>query len=467
MSNTPHVCYEESRISDLPSSWLGENTKKELLAFLQDNWNQRDALFDDGNKSTNQQFITFDRLGRLRANNYIGTIAFKGEVLNIYPKVFYIGGSNMPQVEDLTRNLVQWLDYCHKFDPRYISIQSDLSGDTTLKELFITLFVKRVESVFERGLYFTYEDQEEDLSTIRGKFDVSDFVTRKIPSGQMNKFHCEYSSFEFDNLLNRIIKQVLSLILKDGTRENNERKIRKLLNKLTDVSEEKYTARDCNKVRLNRMQRGYSDILSMCKMFLLNQEPTYSINSDDTFCFLFPCELLFEGFIGGFLKEVVENEGGKATLQDRKDNLVKNIRYNNKDYGGGFELRPDILCTINDKTFLLDTKYKQIDRFETAKENEALWKEGLIKGVTQSDLYQISIYALKNKLKDAYLIYPLNRKEELESDYPVLEELVLTGNELEDLNFIKVHLLRLPFVFEEDVEVTKTNLKNELLKVFR
>ena len=40
-------------------------------------------------------------------------------------------------------------------------------------------------------------------------------------------------------------------------------------------------------------------------MFLLNQSSAYQVNEQDSFCFLFPTELLFEGFIGGYIKNAL------------------------------------------------------------------------------------------------------------------------------------------------------------------
>lgn len=52
----------------------------------------------------------------------------------------------------------------------------------------------------------------------------------------------------------------------------------------------------------------------MSKMFLLNKMSNYTVDTNESFCFLFPTDLLFEGFIGGFLKEVLQDVGGKVHL---------------------------------------------------------------------------------------------------------------------------------------------------------
>ena len=46
-------------------------------------------------------------------------------------------------------------------------------------------------------------DETEDCSSIKGKFDVKDYILTKVPNGQADKFLCTYSKFEFDNKINR------------------------------------------------------------------------------------------------------------------------------------------------------------------------------------------------------------------------------------------------------------------------
>lgn len=235
---------------------------------------------------------------------------------------------------------------------------------------------------------------------------------------------------------------------------------------MADVTDTVCVARDCDKVTLTRMQSEYQSILSLCKIFLLNDLPGYNMDTNSSFCFLFPMPLLFERFVGGFLKYILDGKG-KVELQKSDQPLVNNILYAGKSYGPAFMMRHDIVCTIGDKVFLMDTKYKKIQRFDDAKEDETLWKMQLIKGVSQQDLYQISMYAAKRNLNKAYLIYPLQRLEDIESDMPVLQEIILTGNSsIDDIKCVNVVLARVPFVFEDDAERTKENLKNVLLKIF-
>ena len=64
------------------------------------------------------------------------------------------------------------------------------------------------------------------------------------------------------------------------------------------------------------------------------------------------------------MKEVLQSIGGKVRLQESRMNLVEKIIYKGETSGAAFTMRHDILVEFRDKVFVLDTKYKEMTRFE-------------------------------------------------------------------------------------------------------
>ena len=91
-------------------------------------------------------------------------------------------------------------------------------------------------------------------------------------------------------------------------------------------------------------------------------------------------------------------------------------------------------------------------------------KKSISTDISQGDLYQIREYAAKRGLNDAYLLYPLFRDEEDEPSVPVLKGAIKVDGK--DYN-IDVHIIRLPFVFEEDEETIKNRLTNVINSIFQ
>lgn len=453
--------YEYSKIANakLPSSWQSQMALDELADFLQQNWEQRFVFYEDGEVKSQQQFLDFVGSGGIRTKKYIGTIVFKGEQLNIYPRVFSTDKEDH-DTDDLTQkhmlfNLVKWIEYCNKLDYPFINISSELNDAEDLKELFITLYIGYVRSALERSLYYQYVEETEDCTSIKGKFDFKDYLVTKLPNGQAEKFKCTYSNFEFDNKVNRIIKYTCKQLI-SITSKRNQKTLRTILTRLNEASDVKCNPNDCNNIRLSKMHRNYGIIISMSKMFLLNKMSNYSIDTNESFCFLFPTDVLFEGFIGGFMKEVIRGIGGKVRLQESRMSLVEKIIYKGETSGAAFTMRHDILVELHGKVFVLDTKYKEMTRFEDNPE----YKETISIETKQGDLYQVLEYARKRDIADVYLLYPMYRYEEKEEEFPVAVSESPSGD-------INVHFIRMPFIFEEETEErTRQQLTDVILSVF-
>lgn len=455
--------FEESTIKNkaLPPEWMSQSSLDELADFLQFNWEQRSAFYNDGAITTRQQFLEFTGQRGIRTKSYIGTIVFKGQQLNIFPKIFREDKDDNDTsgltLKHLMKNLVCWLEYCTKIDYPYISISSDLDDSNDLRDLFITLYIRYVKTALDRGLFYRYEEQTEDCAAIKGKIDLKDYFTRKIPNGIPNKFSCTFSSFVFDNPLNRIIKYTCKSLMNE-TSAANQKIIRHILMKLNDVSDVKCIPSDCDHLRLSKLHKNYSVILSMSKMFLLNKTSSYNVDDTESFCFLFPTEVLFEGFIGGFLQSVLGSEG-KVRLQASEMSLIDNIVFEGEELGKAFTMRHDILAEYKEKLFVLDTKYKQVRRF---KDNSEL-KQTILHDVSQGDLYQISTYIAKRGLSEGYLLYPMYRYEEEEAAPPKLyQKIPVNGTD----QIVTIYLVRLPFIFEENEEYTKQMLAASIHTIF-
>lgn len=462
MQGTILNCFEESPIKNkqLPEEWQSQSSLDELAEFLQLNWEQRAIFYNDGVISSRQQYLSFNGQRGIRTNNYVGTIAFKGRQLNIFPKVFREekddNDTDNLTLSHLMKNLVQWLQYCAKIDYPFISISSKLEDSEDLRELFITLYLHYIKQALNYGPYYRYVDKIEDVETIKGHIDFKDYINQKIPNGKNNKFLCSFSEFEFDNNVNRIIKYTCRSLTNATTSKDNKKVIRHILIGLNEVSDVRCTPADCDGIRLSKMHRQYSVLMSMSKMFLLNQTSTYQIDNQESFCFLFPTELLFEGFIGGFIEEILSGQA-KVRLQSSELTLISNIVYDGRSLGKAFTMRHDIL--VEHKThglFVLDTKYKHLSRFDG---NDDV-KRSVTTEVFQPDLYQVIEYAAHRDLDRAYLLYPMYRFEDDEPTDVVLERKSLSGKQ------IFVHVVRLPFIFEDDYEAIKQSLRKSILQIF-
>lgn len=458
--------YENTLIknSSLPKEWQSQADLDGLLDFLQSNWEQRDVFYNDEKLNSKQSFLEFVGQKAIKTRDYIGTIIYKGNQLNIFPKMFKCDKDDTNRetldLKLLMHNLVEWIKYTTKINYPYINISADIENSDNLQKLFISLYVRYVKYALDRGFYFRYEEKNEDLSTIRGKFNLKDYYINKYYNGNFNKMNCTYSNFEFDNLLNRIIKYTLKYI-SHYTDVKNQKIIRSLLIKLGDVTDQKCTPSDCEKIQLSKMQNKYKIILSMSKMFLLNKSTNYNMDFQDSFCFLFPTDILFEGFIGGYLQSILSDEANVKLQSSETPPFVDSISLGDKEYKASFKIRHDIIVKHKEKgLFILDTKYKEIHRFD----NNPNFENDIVRDLAADDLHQITDYAVSVGLNKIYLLFPLYRFEDIEPYPAVLNRSVIFEGKKYSL---KIYVVRLPFVFENNETNGEEKLKKVLLSLFK
>ena len=449
--------FQKVKTSMLPSTWREDGALEELEKFLQSNWEQRGIFYSDKEVSSRQQFIDFDRRDGFKTQNYIGTITFRDEQLNIFPKIFKEDeddyNASKLDIHDLIDDLIMWLGYCDKFNFPFVSMKGEMDDTETFLELLITVYVHYVKAAVDRQPFFRYEEVEEVGSTPKGKIDFKDYATRKYPASQWNKLHYTYSNFVFDNMLNRIIKCTCRMLDGITTQINNRRIIHNILMKLGDVADTNCMPYDCDAVHLNALQANYTIILSMSKVFLLNKVSSQNMGVSETFCFLFPAELLFDGFIGGFMREAFSDRV-KLYTQTR-DLFLTELVVDGEVIGNRFQLKEDIVVQADDAIIVLDTKYKEIDRLDRIK------KDSDRLGITEADMKQMAIYANRRGAKRMYLLYPLYRGTMPEETEVVFNIIDGRGDAAVK---IPLQILQVPFAFGDDAEKTKMLLLDILGK---
>lgn len=447
--------FQKVKTSKLPDSWKEDGALDELELFLQRNWEQREIFYSDYKVSSRQQFIDFDRKEGIKTQNYIGTITFRGEQLNIFPKVFREDeddhDASKLDVRDLINELVMWLGYCDKLNFPFISLKGEMSNADTFLELFITVYIHYVKAAVDRQLFFQYEEIEETGSTPKGRIDFKDYALRKYPTGQWYKFQYTYSSFVFDNLLNRVIKCTCRMLDGLTKHKHNRRIIHDILMKLGDVRDVNCTPYECDAIHLNSLQTNYTIILSMSKMFLLNKVSSHNMGLSDALCFLFPAELLFEAFIAGFIRQ---NFNANAKISTQTQNLyLAELVVDGEVIGNRFLLKEDIVVQVEDMIIILDTKYKEIERLSDINGSSNRL------GISDADMKQMAVYANRRGANRLYLLYPLYRGRL--PDQTKVEFNILAGDGNNPPK-IPLQILQVPFAFGDNAEATKTILLSVL-----
>ena len=77
-------------------------------------------------------------------------------------------------------------------------------------EVFIQLFAQRLFKEFGRGVYKEYVTEQDNLTTLRGKYLINENLKYNFIK---NKIYCEYDEFSMDNTLNQFFLYAVKTLL--------------------------------------------------------------------------------------------------------------------------------------------------------------------------------------------------------------------------------------------------------------
>jgi len=314
----------------------------------------------------------------LQAQNFVGVIQTKdGTTIEILPKI-----ADVSDEEKSKEILIKMLKTLKKSPFKNLNTAHLKSHKMPLLEIFISMFLEELAKLIQKGIKSDYITREENLKFLKGKLKISEQI--KQNTIHKERFFVEYQEFLSDRVENRLIKTTLEFLYKKSKSNKNQQRIREFLFVFDEISPCTDIKIGFSKVRSNRQMRAYEQVLLWCRTFLLENSFSPYKGSDVAFALLFDMNLLFESYVGSYLKK----RGFDVNLQDRGKYLVESHQK--------FALRPDIVIRCKkyaDKIIIADTKWKNI------------FQE---KDIAQSDMYQLYAYGKKYPTQKLYLIYPKN-----------------------------------------------------------
>lgn len=334
----------------------------------------------------------------ITASSYVGMIKVGKKTIQIMPKLAEIKNESSEEYSaQSVKNLLYLLSYTKRLQIKETDLSSLNKSTDDFFEVLIYLFAKNLLELTRRMVNKQYVRQEDNLAFVRGKLQINAHV--KLNSVNRHKFYLEFDEFCEDNLINQIFKYTIELLLKATASFNNLKLLQELNFIFSSISSCQVKPADFNRIILNRLNREFEPLLNLCRIFISQSSLELSSGKISTFSFIFDMNVLFEEFIGEFLKRNFYNQYERISLQRPTRWLVEEKFINETSQGSLFQLRPDIQLfnqvTDQKPEIIIDTKYKVLNNNSDKKE-----------GVAQSDLYQMNAYSKKFDCQNIILLYP-------------------------------------------------------------
>ena len=251
--------------------------------------------------------------------------------------------------------------YDIKLENEDIASSANLKTDNIL-EVLIQLFAQRLFKEFGRGVYKEYVTEQDNLTTLRGKYLINENLKYNFIK---NKIYCEYDEFSMNNQLNQFFLFAVKTLL---TFAKDKRVLMQCEIALDEVE---YKSFDINTltIHFHRLNSRFKESFEFA-LLLLNKSIPLFAKDKKSFAFLFDMNELFEKFIGKIFKELDPS----TKLQNQKN-------------FGNLQLKPDIITT----NMIIDTKYKILKSRDDLATN---------------DKYQAFVYGTNFGIKNTMLLYP-------------------------------------------------------------
>lgn len=324
----------------------------------------------------------------VRARNYVGVLNVGKTTIQILPKLYKSADEN-ERVEEATKNLLFMLSFTKRLKLRETGLSRLKKDQSNLYECIIYLFAKNLLETLKKNYRRDYERRDEDLKFVRGKVLVSRQIRRPVH----DKILCSYHELSEDILLNQILKYTCHLLASRVKSRENWVLLQNILSIYDGVSLTPIRLSDFEKLRFNRLNEDYEPFISLARLFLENMSLELQSFQFRTFSLLFDMNVLFEEFIGEFLRRYRSEILEDTEFSDCQIHLQTNRRWLVEE-PRSFRLVPDIVFSNGKVKLIIDTKYKILDSSKPYFD------------VSQSDIYQMFAYAKKFGCDKIVLLYP-------------------------------------------------------------
>lgn len=381
--------------------------------------------------------------GSLQIMHYVGFFQKGNTRLQILPKIYAktdlssYSGTELNTSLDFIYRLLYWSGYLNY---KKLSPQLQNASEEDLLEIFISIFINEFIDLFKRKIHRTYIQQEENQQFIKGKILFAETV-RRNPILK-HRHYVRYDEYTINNPLNQIFKALIFELLAKTTSSNNKRMLVTGLTYLQEVDLISLNTLIFRQIKFDRLNTEFEPLFNFAKLFFHNSQPGLSEGKEKTFSFLVPVHSLFENFVARILEGFSSDEMKYSYHQPQ-------LYFGAEKGKDVFLLEPDFTISYNDTVLtILDTKFKYPFNVKGKVE------------ISDSDLYQLTAYAVRYNCTNLYLIYP----RFLGSDF---EDSLLTEYQLHSpFGEISLRIIQLD-IMKDDLSVLKEDFKSQITPIVK
>lgn len=382
-----------------------------------------------------KHFVALTKLNEYHKNKYF-TVVHKGIKFSQYVGVVQIDDlciEILPKSDNSTDDkkvwqgaLIEMLRVTKKLNVDNVGQANVNKQSIHLLDIYFEWFLNELQLLIRQGLVKKYYKEKRNIKALKGKLEFAEHINKNLIHKE--RFFTSHQVYEKDHLVHQILGQALTIVEQMSNGSYLYSKCKTINLDFPEVKKIKATSSTFNSLPKNRKVVPYKTALEIARLIILNYAPNISSGKENMLALLFDMNSLWEEYILTRIKQVAKDE-------------IEVFGQKSKVFWNGITIRPDIVIQNGSNTYIIDTKWKNINGSKPSTD----------------DLRQMYVYNDYWKSTKAVLVYPSNY-----SDSPKFKnfEGIFENEEHHQCGLGKIS------IFNQDNLALSSSIGHEILKWF-
>ncbi len=337
-----------------------------------------------------KHFIALVKLNEYHKNKYF-TVLHKGIKFSQYVGVVQINNlciEILPKLDNSTddkkvwqRALIEMLRVTNKLKVDNVGQANVNKQSIHLLDIYFEWFLNELQLLIRNGLINRYYTEKRNTNFLKGRIEFAEHINKNLIHKE--RFFTSHQVYEKNHLVHQILGQALNIVEQMSSGSYLFSKCKTISIDFPQVKKINTTSETFNALPNNRKLMPYKTALEIARLIILNYAPNISAGKENMLALLFDMNSLWEDYVLIRLKH---------TARDG----VHVFGQKSKLFWNGIAIRPDIVIKIGDETYIIDTKWKNLNGHKPSSD----------------DLRQMYVYNDYWDSKKSILLYPSNNNEQ-------------------------------------------------------
>lgn len=342
-----------------------------------------------------KHFVALTKLNEYHKNKYF-TVVHKGIKFSQYVGVVQIDGlciEILPKSDNSTDDkkvwqgaLIEMLRETKKLNVDNVGQANVNKQSIHLLDIYFEWFLNELQLLIRQGLVKKYYKEKRNIKVLKGKLEFAEHINKNLIHKE--RFFTSHQVYGKDHLVHQILGQALNIVEQMSNGSHLYSKCKTIKLDFPEVKKIKATSSTFNTLPKNRKIVPYKTALEIARLIILNYAPNISSGKENMLALLFDMNSLWEEYILMKIKHVNKEE---IEVFGQKSKVLWN----------GITIRPDIVIQNGSETYIIDTKWKNINGSKPSTD----------------DLRQMYVYNDYWKSTKAVLLFPSSNTEPPKFNY--------------------------------------------------